>query len=93
MINNSEIFIFIDFRSILMNAADSDSDIRSPTSLDTIQIGDKGETIKLPTKKVLICDICPSLSQKDSDKSLFIGFKLLPILYGLYNIWSTKCQN
>lgn len=35
-----------------MNAADSDSDIRSPTSLDTIQIGDKGETIKLPTKKV-----------------------------------------
>ena len=40
-----------------MNAADSDSDIRSPTSLDTIQIGDKGETIKLPTKKVLICDI------------------------------------
>ena len=57
MIYNSKIFILLYFRSILMNAADSDSDIRSPTSLDTIQIGDKGETIKLPTKKVLICDI------------------------------------
>ena len=52
MIYNSKIFILFYFRSILMNAADSDSDIRSPTSLDTIQIGDKGETIKLPTKKV-----------------------------------------
>lgn len=33
-----------------MNAADSDSEIKSPTSLDEIQIGDKGQTIKLPTK-------------------------------------------
>ena len=35
-----------------MNAPESDSEIRSPTSLDTIQIGKNGETIKLPTKKV-----------------------------------------
>ena len=51
-----------------MNAADSDSDIRSPTSLDTIQIGDKGETIKLPTKKVWIYHI---LYLQDSDKLQF----------------------
>ena len=41
------------FRSI-MNATESDSENRSPTSLDTIQIGTKGETIKLPTKKVTL---------------------------------------
>jgi len=35
-----------------MNAPESDSENRSPTSLDTIQIGKNGETIKLPTKKV-----------------------------------------
>jgi 1-phosphatidylinositol-4-phosphate 5-kinase len=34
-----------------MNAPESDSENRSPTSLDTIQIGKNGETIKLPTKK------------------------------------------
>lgn len=35
-----------------MNAADSDGNLKSPTSLDEIQIGGTGgQTIKLPTKK------------------------------------------
>ena len=64
-----------------MNAADSDSDIRSPTSLDTIQIGDKGETIKLPTKKVWIYYISHTI----------YTFKILKMnrIYTLCDILST----